>query len=201
MKQIRLQPRANPTLLRRSARLRRFACVGGILAFSILWQGSLAVLSAPPIGHDVTLAWNPSSSSAVTGYRLYYGATSGNYSNSLLAGNVTALTVPGLTSGIPYFFTVVAFTATGLESAFSNEIVYVPGGTTVQINVAANRQVILLVAGPTGRTYNIEASQTPTGGWTVIGTVTVGAGGSVNFTDTNAPSFTRRFYRTRDTTP
>jgi len=33
--------------------------------------------------------------------------------------------------------------------------------------------------------------------WTVIGTATVGATGSLDFTDTNAASFSKRFYRTR----
>jgi len=33
--------------------------------------------------------------------------------------------------------------------------------------------------------------------WTVIGTVTVGAGGSLNFADTNAANFPQRFYRTQ----
>jgi hypothetical protein len=33
--------------------------------------------------------------------------------------------------------------------------------------------------------------------WTVIGALTVGAGGWADFTETNAASFSWRFYRTR----
>ena len=67
---------------------------------------------------------------------------------------------------------------------------------SMQVRVAPARQFILTVTGQVGHTYNIQA--TPDfKTWTVIGTVTVGATGSLNFTDTNAPNFPRRFYRTR----
>jgi hypothetical protein len=56
------------------------------------------------------------------------------------------------------------------------------------------KQVVLTVTGQVGRTYNIQASSDFVT-WTVIGTVLVPAGGSVNFTDTNAASFSKRFYR------
>jgi hypothetical protein len=52
------------------------------------------------------------------------------------------------------------------------------------------------VTGTVGHTYDILATQ-DFKAWTVIGTVTVGASGTINFTDTNAPSFSRRFYRTQ----
>ncbi|MGA3269169.1 MAG: hypothetical protein ABSE16_20425 [Verrucomicrobiota bacterium] len=35
--------------------------------------------------------------------------------------------------------------------------------------------------------------------WTIISTVTVGSGGSLDFTDTNAAGFPQRFYRTQQT--
>ena len=66
----------------------------------------------------------------------------------------------------------------------------------VQFSVTPTRQFILTVTGPVGHTYDIQATQDFIT-WTVIGTVTVGASGSLNFTDTNAASFSRRFYRTR----
>jgi hypothetical protein len=53
------------------------------------------------------------------------------------------------------------------------------------------------VTGPIGRTHEILATSTFTA-WTVIGTVTVGASGSLEFIDTNAAVFPRRFYRTRE---
>jgi hypothetical protein len=67
---------------------------------------------------------------------------------------------------------------------------------TEQIRLATGGQFILTVNGPVGHTYDIQATQ-DFKTWTDIGTATVGAGGSLNFTDTNAASFSRRFYRTR----
>jgi len=50
--------------------------------------------------------------------------------------------------------------------------------------------------GQIGSQYDIEASQ-DLKDWTVIGSVTVGDGGALEFADPNAASFPRRFYRTR----
>jgi hypothetical protein len=66
----------------------------------------------------------------------------------------------------------------------------------VQVSVTPVRQFILTVTGQVGHTYDIQATQ-DFKTWTVIGTMTVGATGLLNFTDTNAASFSRRFYRTR----
>jgi hypothetical protein len=66
----------------------------------------------------------------------------------------------------------------------------------MQVSVNHARQFILTVTGQVSHTYDIQATQ-DFKTWTVIGTVTVGTTGSLNFTDTNAPSFSKRFYRTR----
>jgi hypothetical protein len=67
----------------------------------------------------------------------------------------------------------------------------------VQFRVTPANQFILTVAGQNGHTYNIQATQ-DFKTWTVIGTVTMGASGSLDFTDTNAANFSRRFYRTQE---
>jgi hypothetical protein len=53
--------------------------------------------------------------------------------------------------------------------------------------------VILTLTGQAGAT-TIQASANYIT-WNTIGTVLVPAGGSLNFTDTNAASFPKRFYR------
>lgn len=70
---------------------------------------------------QVTLAWDPSISETVLGYRVYYGTASRNYAHVLDAGNVTTYTVPGLVRGVQYYFAVTAY-ASSEESAFSNEV-------------------------------------------------------------------------------
>jgi hypothetical protein len=67
----------------------------------------------------------------------------------------------------------------------------------VRLQVTPAKQFILTVAGQTGHTYDIQATQ-DFKTWTVIGTVTMGASGSLDFTDTNAVSFSKRFYRIRE---
>lgn len=115
-----------------------------------------------------------------------------------MAGNVTTNTISGLASGVTYFFAITANTAGGLESDFSNEISLVPGLSTVRIHVTSSGQAVLTVKGLIGHTYELQATPDLTT-WTVIGAVTVGASGSANFTNANASSFPKRFYRTRDT--
>lgn len=71
---------------------------------------------------QVTIAWNPSPESDVAGYRIYVGAASRTYHDSLDVGNRTVYTVTGLQDDRPYYFAVTAYTSSGVESAFSSEI-------------------------------------------------------------------------------
>ena len=48
---------------------------------------------------SVTLAWNPSASSGIAGYRLHYGTSSGTYPNVIDVGNTITATVSRLTAG------------------------------------------------------------------------------------------------------
>jgi hypothetical protein len=66
------------------------------------------------------------------------------------------------------------------------------------IRTAPAGQFVLTVSGLIGQTYEVEATQ-DLATWSAIGTVTLGASGSSDFTDTNAASFPQRFYRTRET--
>ena len=175
--------------------------VGGILLLALLHNPGQALSVTLP-GYSVALAWNGSPSPEVTGYRIYLGTASGVYSSSVAVGNVTTLTIPGLASGVTYFLAITAHDANGQESDFSNEIIYTTptGFPIVQIGVTANQQAVVTIGGLIGHRYDIEATQDFTI-WTVIGTVTLGASGSVNFTDPNTASLPLRFYRTHDTQP
>lgn len=176
------------------------ALLGGILFLGLLHNSGNALGVTLPGGYSVTVAWDRNPSPAVTGYRVHYGVTSGNYSSSVAVGDVTTNTFPGLASGTAYFFAVTALDTNGLESAFSNEITVMPGQPTLQIIITANREADLTVTGEIGHTYDIQATRNFTA-WTVIGTVTLGPGGSATFTDTNAANLPKRFYRTHDTQP
>ena len=101
---------------RLSKRLEWTRCVGAALL--------LAVLAASAQGQSVTLAWDPSPSAGVAGYRLYKGGASGAYTKVIDVGNVTSNRVSGLASGATYFFAVTTYDTNNLESDFSNEICY-----------------------------------------------------------------------------
>jgi hypothetical protein len=57
----------------------------------------------------IALAWNPSTSPTVTGYEVYYGLASNNYTWSVNAGANTNISISGLSLGQTYYFAVVAY--------------------------------------------------------------------------------------------
>jgi hypothetical protein len=176
-----------------SSRIRGLARVlGGILLFALLHNPVQAAQS-------VALAWSPSADTNVTGYHIYYGVASRSYTGMVNVRGALTATVSNLVEGTTYYFAATAYNTLGMESEYSNEISYaVPAALArLRIRAATARQIILTVTGPIGRTNEILATQ-DFKTWTVIGTVTMGAGGSSSFTDTNAASFPKRFYRTRE---
>lgn len=168
----------------------------GILFLALLYNPLQALSVALPSPYGVTLAWDHSPSPEVAGYRVHYGETSGNYSNSVAVGYVTTNRIAGLANGVTYYFAVTAYDMNGVESPFSNEISYRPGLPAIGIGVVSNGEVVLTVKGLIGQVYDIEATEDFTA-WTVIATVTLGAEGSLDFTDKSATNFAKRFYRTQ----
>jgi len=81
-------------------------------------------LQAETTATSVKLAWKPSPSPGVTNYRVFWGTQSRNYSEWYDAGNVTSAAVGPLAEGVTYYFAVVAMTADGRMSDFSNEVTY-----------------------------------------------------------------------------
>jgi Fibronectin type III domain len=67
------------------------------------------------------ITWNPSTDPNVTGYNIYYGTQSGNYTNEISVGNVTNAAVGNLSSGTTYYFAAKSRDDAGDQSAFSNE--------------------------------------------------------------------------------
>jgi len=87
----------------------------------LLWLGQLPAFA----DQSVTLTWNPSPDTNAVGYKIYYGGTSGVYTNTVNVGSATTATVGGLTAGATYYFSATTVSASGAESAFSNEANYV----------------------------------------------------------------------------
>jgi fibronectin type 3 domain-containing protein len=70
----------------------------------------------------ISLAWDANASSAIAGYKVYYGTSSGNYPDVINVGNTTTYTVSNLQSGHTYYFAVTDYETSGNESQYSNEI-------------------------------------------------------------------------------
>ncbi len=96
----------------------------GLLVSMLILIGAVTVFAG-----EATLSWDPpvtnedgSPLTDLAGYKIYYGTTSGNYTNSIDVGNVTTYTVINLTEGLTYFFVVSAYDTLGNESDYSNEV-------------------------------------------------------------------------------
>jgi hypothetical protein len=175
------------------SRIMRSAIVpGGILLLALLYNPAQAATS-------VTLAWTPSLSADTAGYNIYYGVTNDIYTRMVNVGNVTNATISGLTGGITYYFAATAYNTLGLQGAFSGQTSYALPATLngLQIRSVPAGMLTLTVTGPIGQTNEILATQ-DFKAWKVIGTMTVGAGGTFVFTDTNVANYPMRFYRTQE---
>lgn len=73
---------------------------------------------------QVILAWDPSSEPNVAGYKLYYGLGSGQYDHMVDTGSTTQAVIAELVSGTVYYFTVIAYSTSGIDSDPSNELTY-----------------------------------------------------------------------------
>ena len=79
--------------------------------------------NAPP--QSATLFWDPSVSAPdVAGYYIYYGGATGNYTNRTDVGLATTAVVNGLVAGVTYYFATTAYSSSGDESGYSNEVVW-----------------------------------------------------------------------------
>lgn len=79
--------------------------------------------NAPP--QSASLVWNTSvPATGVTGYYIYYGTATGNYTNRIDVGLASNAIVNNLRVGVAYYFVTTAYTASGMESGYSNEAVW-----------------------------------------------------------------------------
>ena len=89
---------------------------------------------------SVALAWNPSSGPNLAGYRVHEGTVSGNYTQTIDAGNHTTATISNLTAGVTYHFVVSAYNTAGVESAHSNDVTFT--APTPSLNFVPSRDLV-----------------------------------------------------------
>lgn len=176
--------------------------ISGFLVNTILILASFCVYAAVPVmGQSAGLAWTPSRASTIAGYRLYYGAASHTYTNTVEVGNNTSVTVSNLAVGATYFFAVTAYDIIGLESAFSQEISYtVPASSRLSVSPLGDGQMLLTARGPIGYRYDVQTSP-DCHNWAVAGSASMDANGTFQFTDAGAVTNALRYYRLRQSSP
>lgn len=81
-------------------------------------------LSSLQAARSITLEWDTNAESDIAGYRLHYGPSSGHYTSTVDVGLATTGTIVGVEAGVSYFIVVTAYSATGVESAPSNEVTF-----------------------------------------------------------------------------
>jgi len=94
---------------------------------------------SPTIDTTVTLAWNLSPDPTVVGYQLSWGTASQTYTQSQDAGDAAMIIISGLDYSTTYYFSVRAFNAAGLYSAYAPEI----SATTIADSLAAPTNLIV----------------------------------------------------------
>jgi len=96
-----------------------------VVLFSLFFAGSA-------FGYEIRFAWNANTEPDLAGYKLYWGTTSGNYTQSIdlgpiqpeSDGDVRYVTSQEFTLGTVLFFAVTAYDneEPSLESGYSNEV-------------------------------------------------------------------------------
>ena len=155
----------------------------------------LAFHLAALAGQSVSLAWDSSPDTNVTGYVVYSGNASGTYSSRVDVGTNTSTTVASLAEGSTYYFVVTAYNADGIESGPSNEVDFiVPGLIRLVQGGGTNAPVRVNFPVAPGRNYGLQAT-TDLFSWVTIWQTNCASNCWVEFKDPEAKSRPMRFYR------
>lgn len=142
----------------------------------------MTVFARNAMGAEATLAWDASSDTGVTGYRLYWGTQSQQYELLADVGNSTSEAVSNLQSGTTYYFAATAYDAQGNESGYSNEVSYTaPVDCTYSITSASGSFTAAGGTGSVNVTAQTGCSWTASSGASWI-TITSGSNGTGNGT-------------------
>jgi len=123
-------------------------------------------------GGVLTLQWDPSHDSSVTGYTVFVGTESGRYSTTVNVGNQVQFVFRDAQPGSTYYFAVGAYRSDGVVGTLSAEVVggidvapvlriSNPGDLTSVLGTAASVQ--LTATGPGSGSLTYAASGLPPG--------------------------------------
>lgn len=130
---------------------------------ALICLSALAVLmpAHAQTGQSVSLGWQASTDPSVTGYNVYYGTASQNYTNEVSTGNATSVTISGLVPGTTYYFAGTSYNSQNQESAFTTEVSYtVPLPVTNEPPVITGMQSTNAAVIGQNVTFSVSASGT-----------------------------------------
>ena len=136
----------------------------------------------------MTLSWDPPVNAdgtlfkSFSGYKLLVGNASRTYTQSIDVGNTTTYALNNLSEGLPYYFAVTDYDATGSESGYSNEVSRTLPSTYSLIATAD--------AGGTLSSVGAVTANTATNGTSTITSVTVTQGATQSFAITPLSGYT-----------
>ena len=153
--------------------------------------------AAPPGASPCTLAWNSSTDPLVCGYAVYYGAKGSGTTNRLDAGCTNQVTFKNLFANTNYFFYVVSYAGSGIESPPSITMGYTPNAlSALKLIPSTNGTMNLHCLAATGAVCYVE--YTPTlqpAQWQILGSATADSNGNIMLTDQLSKNIPSRFYR------
>lgn len=151
-----------------------FICI--TLVLTIILYG----IFNPLYAGEAILSWTPPTTNAdgttltdLTGYKVYYGTSTGTYNSILDVGNASTTSVINLTEKVTYYFTVTAYNSVGNESSYSNEVYKtIPDLTPPVISGVSVNNTISARANITWTTDKLSSSQVEYGKTTTYGSLT-----------------------------
>ncbi|MEO5712611.1 MAG: Ig-like domain-containing protein [Luteolibacter sp.] len=130
---------------------RRYGTLFAWLVVACCWiaagRASAALTPLPVSLHTVKIAWDTVAENGVSGYRLYFGTASRQYTKTYDSGATATYSVTGIEAGKPYYFAVKAVTIGGLESDLSEELTVTisPNPVAASDSYTAARDALLVV--------------------------------------------------------
>lgn len=186
-------------------RKRCLARTGGWLAVLVLFLGSSHCPAAVTNAAPIKLSWNAANDTAVKGYALYYGAVNQISQNRVDVGTNLTCTISNLIVGVNYLIYAVAYSATGMESVPSNELLFAPSvpllppapsGPKLEITKQSNGSMKLSYKATPGLVCGIQFAATPNpAAWQTLTNVTASSISNVIALDSSANLVPKRFYR------